>query len=87
MRKQPGISNRIMLKISTKQMHEPEEDGKSSFLYKLIVGLFTSLIPVFVIFFFDLYNKQYLSYYKVYDVKLSYSLDIVLKEILPSGII
>lgn len=43
--------------------------------------------PFFLISFFDSYNEQCLSYYKVYDVKLSYSLDMVLKEILPSGII
>lgn len=87
MKKQPIISDHVVLKNSTGQEEKFKDEEKFSFLYRMLMAFFTGLIPVFVILFFDSYNKEYLSYYKIYDVKLSYSLEMVLKEILPSGIV
>lgn len=62
-------------------------DAEHSLIYKIVAGLVTSLIPVSVIWFFDLHNKKYLEYYNISDIKLSYSWEMVLKEVIFGGII
>ncbi len=62
-------------------------DIENSLIYKVVAGLMASIIPIGVILWFHFYNKKYLAYYNVSDVKLSYSLEMVLKEIVPGGIV
>ena len=62
-------------------------DIENSLIYKVVAGLMASIIPIGVILWFHFYNKKYLAYYNISDVKLSYSLEMVLKEIVPGGIV
>lgn len=60
-------------------------DIENSLIYKVVAGLMASIIPVCVILFFDLYTKSILEYYKVSDVELSYSFDMVMRKIVPNA--